>query len=170
MSRSSHSERLETRDKKGIVSAETTGKRPRRMWFQEKREVCAAISDAARRHNQPPLQDSGFKIIAPLVGHLLNGGYDLALIKRVAVAATLDYDEIRRYSKLFQLRMRVRAEQSRLDLKAHNERLEIERAEIRNSQTLATLADVKRLDPRRPLDERQDVAIDGAERALGFRA
>jgi len=98
------------------------------MWFAEKRDVCAAIADAARHHNQPPLQDSGYKIIAPLVGHLLNGGYDLALIKRVAVAATLEYDELRRYSKLFQLRMRVRVAQSVIETTEH-ERIKRESAD-----------------------------------------
>lgn len=151
------------------VSAETGAAAPRplrKRWSAEKRALLVDVADACKRHNQPHITEKAKDIFLGAIGDLLNGGYDLALIRSVALTAALEYDDIRGYSKLSQLRMRVRAAADLIELDRHTKQKKAEKTPF----PLATMADVKRLDPRRPLDERQDAAIDGAERALGFRS
>lgn len=93
----------------------------------EKRAILAGIANTVRAHNQPPLDERLKSILVTAIGSLLKGGYDVELIQRVASAVALDYSDMRGYSRLLQLRMRVRAEQSQIDLAEHVRRKHDER-------------------------------------------
>ena len=119
------------------------------------------ITAACKKHNQPHITERAKDITIGAIGDLLNGGYDLALIRSVALNLALEYDDVRGYSKLMQLRMRVRAEQDQINLDAHKRQKLAERSPF----PMATLEDVRRLDPRRTQAE----AITEAERILFAR-
>lgn len=96
--------------------------KPKRGHGPEKAAVLADIAEACTKHNTPQL-DRGLKnMVAAAIGDLLKGGYDLDLIRHVAVETALNYDEVRRHQRLTQLRKRVRAVQSERDLDEHSRR------------------------------------------------
>lgn len=120
-SRSGHYERPETRDKRPegegtSVTAVTAARqrKPKKRWVTEKRDLIRDLALAAGRHNQPPIPERAKDILVSAIGSLLNGGYPLELIRRVAISTCLEYDDVRGYSKLTQLRLRVRAEMQRI--------------------------------------------------------
>lgn len=145
-----------------VTAARGAAKAPRKQWRAEKRALLVEIATACKRHNQPHIPEGAKDILLGAIGDLLNTGYELELIRRTALNAALDYDGIRGYSKLLQLRMRVRAAQTERDIDAHKLQKRAEETPF----PMATMADVKRLDPRRPIAERQDGAVRDAERAL----
>jgi hypothetical protein len=87
----------------------------------------AELANAVRAHDWPALDERLKSILVTAIGSLLKGGYDLALIQSTAIAAALDYTDSRGYSRLLQLRLRVRAAQSQIDLDAHERRKHDER-------------------------------------------
>lgn len=152
LSRSSHYERLETR--RGTKDARLTTStaaaaagRPKKRWSAEKRALLIEVTAACKKHNQPHITEKAKDIFLGAVGDLLNGGYDLALIRTTALNAALEYDGIRGYSKLSQLRMRVRAAQTKADLDAHT----LQRAEESRDASVATAADARRILGRVPM-------------------
>lgn len=144
---------------KGPADVTDLVRHPRKRWNAEKRALLIEVADACRRHNQPHITEKAKDIMLGAIGDLLNGGSDLAVIRRVALDAALDYDDVRGYSKLMQLRMRVRAAETEIAMDEHTKQKAAERSPF----PLATMADVKRLDPRR---RTQQDAIHDAELAL----
>ncbi len=102
------------------VTAAAAAKRPRKRWTTEKRGLMAEVALTVRNRNLPHIPERAKDIFLAAAGDLLQGGYDLALVRKVAIDAALDYDDVRGYSKLTQLRLRVRAEQNRLNLEEHH--------------------------------------------------
>ena len=113
------------RDGMGGVSttvANATVARPRvraKRYLEEKRSLIAQLADTAKRRSLPRIPEGLKDILVSAIGDLLAGGYDFEMVRTVAVAALLDYTDVRRYSHLSQLRMRVRAAQSAHDLEEH---------------------------------------------------
>jgi hypothetical protein len=117
--------------------------RPKKQWRAEKRALLVEIATACKRHNQPHIPEGAKDILLGAIGDLLNTGYDLALIRTTSLNAALDYDGIRGYSKLLQLRMRVRAAQTQVNLEDHERRKREERVELAARQAVATPGHVR---------------------------
>lgn len=91
------------------------GKRKKLGYRMEKAALIAAVARALNRHAYPPVDRGAKSIVVSAVGDLLNGGYDYDLIEREAIAAALDWSEVRGFNKLLHLRFRVRAAQSEIN-------------------------------------------------------
>lgn len=94
---------------------------PGKRWVSEKRALMAELADAVSRRNLPPIPERAKDIFISAVGHLLNGGYSFELIRETAIAAALEYTDVRGYSKLTQIRLRVRAEATKAQVEEHTQ-------------------------------------------------
>jgi hypothetical protein len=74
----------------------------------EKYQVLMGIAQALNARSLPPLDEGGKSILVSQIGTLLKGGYSLELVKRVAIATALSWDERRGHGRLLHLAQRIR--------------------------------------------------------------
>ena len=90
------------------------------QYRQERRVLMAEVAAAVARHHLPAIPEIPHKQVF-LSGclSLLQGGYSPDLVRTVAIATALEYTDVRGHSRLMQIRLRVRAEQAKIDQAEH---------------------------------------------------
>lgn len=112
----------------GSLREPTRAARPKKPQYrEERRALMAEVAATVSRHHLPAIPEVTKQVFLSAALSLLQGGYSLDLIRRVAIATALEYSDIRGYSKLMQLRLRVRAEQAKID-DAEHQRIKAEEA------------------------------------------
>lgn len=97
-------------ERRGGAKTSEGGLTARQVRGRAQQDIIAAVAQALTRHSYPSL-DTGLKsIVAAQLRDLIAGGYDLEIIKRLAISQALQYDDKRGHNRMLHLAAHVRTE------------------------------------------------------------